>query len=129
MATEINDIVQQKEAALARSQEKIDIAQEAINNKQKAVDRLKAEQARKEADLDRMRKIAEDHEELQQTYDASMEKRRAIAEGHIWDPNDPASIKLADNEEYRRLKADTEALEPKLKETLPLLKKIYYGKG
>lgn len=117
-------VVQLKKTALAKAQDKIDIAQEVIDGKQRALDRLKADHAKKAADLGRMEELAAAHVPMQQRYEEVLGRMAEMFKTH-----NPEDGKLQENEEYIALRKESDELRPRVAETLPALKKIYYGKG
>jgi multidrug resistance efflux pump len=123
MASEIETKVNQKEVALINSQAKIDAAQGAIDLRQSILDRLREDHARKEADLARMQELAKAHAPLQERHDMLMARMSQIVHDHDWTDG-----KLQENVEYRDVLSEIEEIKPKLEQTLPAIKRIFYGK-
>jgi multidrug resistance efflux pump len=123
MASEIETKVQQKEQALKNSQAKIDAAKHAIAGRQMILDRLVEDHERKAEDLTRMKELAKAHAPLQKRYDFLVDRINEMIRTHNHEDG-----MLQQDPEYIALKKEREELEPKLADTLPLIKKIYYGK-
>jgi multidrug resistance efflux pump len=123
MASEIETKVQQKEEALKNSQAKIDAAKHAIAGRQMILDKLVADHERKAADLTRIKELAEAHAPLQKRHDFVVARI-----GEMINTHNPENGKLQENAEYIALKKEADELQPKLAETLPQIKKIFYGK-
>lgn len=129
MSNEINTKVQQKKIALEKAQTKAEAMRHSIAGKQMALEQLEADIERKQADMDRMVELAKTHAPMQARYDELVAKIQSILDEHHWEPGMDSSLKIGNNAELKALKAEREELEPKIKETLPAIMAIYYGKA
>jgi multidrug resistance efflux pump len=129
MNEEIYSKVQQKKYAADNIAHKIETIEYSIEAKQRALMKLVAELERKRSDIARMEELAEEHAGLEQRLNTVTARMREILATHHWEPGMDEILKIDNNPEMQVLKAEHSELVPKVKEYLPKIMSIFYGKG
>ena len=129
MNEEIYSKVQQKKYAADNIAHKIETITYSIEGKQRALAKLVEEHQRKQADIARMEELAAEHATLEERLTEVTSRMQEVLVAHHWEPGMDDSLKIDNNEEMRALKAEHAELAPKVKEYLPKIMSIFYGKG
>lgn len=129
MNEELKSKVQQKKVAVEKLVFKVESTKASIATKQRNLTKLEADLARANEQVDRMQALADEHAPLEERYNYLTERLRDMQQTHVYDPQDPESVKLTDKPEYIDTKAEWDDLKPRVEEYLPKVMSIFYGKA
>ena len=129
MSDEINLKIAQKKAAAEKVAFKIETTRRGIEAKQLLLGQLETDLERQNTSLERMEKLAAEHAAKTGRLEEIRDRTKELATTHVWDPQDPNSIRLNQLPEYVDLVEEAKELQEQTKDTLPTIMSIFYGKA